>query len=393
MESKTRFWKLFSDSSLEEKIQFWSLIGPFLLVASSFISCFKFSSSDWSMLLVSCLGILSCWKWKLRGAMISLAALMIAVFFESMHRGTNELFWVMTLGGSLAMGLLVTAFSLKHASSFLRTNLEESEHVHQKLEHVQKLLKETQIFAIQEKKESLKDIESMKMKVQESGTEAESYKKLLETYQYELQKLRADNEASNQELNKFRKEKEEHDRQMQLLDELNEARIDQFQMEILEDAPYQNNEDKEIELKVLREKLERITDDLKMATSQEFWIDDNEISEEMGKNPQIEKVYIQLKQQFQDKSEILNETRKELFHVENTLLALQKECEQNTIDLNPEEITLTNHLKEVEEECKDLENQVECLQELVTELIGKKKTRKSRKAKLFDKANLELTFD
>jgi hypothetical protein len=411
-----KVWKkLFSfDRSLEGKVQFWVFLGPFLIIASSCACVLKFSSHDWSMLLAALLGLILCRKWKLRGAAVALTILVVAGTLEYMQRGPNEQFWVAALGSSLAMGMIVTALSLRQASSFFRSNLDENKNFQQKIDHLQHLLKEAQLFVVQEKKEALKDIGVMETHVQEALLEAESYKKLLQVHQYEVQKLRAENEKfveevlmkgqkaaalqhalddANEELNGLKEFKENQEHQAELLDQLNEARVEKFQLEVLNDAYSQNSENKENQLKLLRDELGRIAEELKMATSQEFWGEDHEILEELGKNPQIEKVYKQLTQQFQDKSEILNQTRKELFQVENKLLAVQKECEQNAIDLNPEEIVLTNHLKEVEEECKDLEHQVDCLQELVTELMGKKIIRKSRKAKLLDRANLELTFD
>ena len=203
-------------------------------------------------------------------------------------------------------------------------------------------------------------------------------------------------DEAKDELNELKPSKENLASETELLNHLNETRVEKFQLSILNENYERQNQDKEIQLKRVREELQRISDELKIATSHEFWKEGTELSqEELSKNPQIERVYKQLKQQFEEKSEVLHQTRRELFQVEGKLVALQKECEQSAIDLNPNELVLIDHLKEVEEECKDLETQVECLQELVSELISKKKTTRTKKAKSKEdslKADLELSF-
>ena len=51
-------------------------------------------------------------------------------------------------------------------------------------------------------------------------------------------------------------------------------------------------------------------------------------------------MYLQLREQFEEKSTILNETRKELFRLQEQLAAIQKEQEEQQFTLFSEEETL-----------------------------------------------------
>jgi hypothetical protein len=87
----------------------------------------------------------------------------------------------------------------------------------------------------------------------------------------------------------------------------------------------------------------------------------------------------QLRQQFEEKSEILHQTRKQLFIVEGELLALQKE--QSEQECAEENATL-RHVQQCEEECTALEQDVLHLHDLVSALLAqKRKGARTRKKK------------
>jgi DNA repair exonuclease SbcCD ATPase subunit len=96
----------------------------------------------------------------------------------------------------------------------------------------------------------------------------------------------------------------------------------------------------------------------------------------LEKDAELERMHQQLRQQFEEKSEVLHETRKELFHVENQLLALQREAAQQAQDLPPSEAALIAHLQDLERECQDLQTQVDTLQEIISGFLPKKRTPK-----------------
>lgn len=162
-------------------------------------------------------------------------------------------------------------------------------------------------------------------------------------------------------------------RSKELLDALNEKRVENFQLSLLHDSFARQNLTQETEIKNLKDIL------------------DNFSEEEAVVDPQLERDFKQLKKQFDEKTEVLNQTRKDLFQLEGRLLAFQKEREDKETEINPAEVVLSNHLKEVEEECKGLEVEVAHLQEFISKLLAKKTP--GRKKKLpAPTADLELNF-
>jgi len=103
--------------------------------------------------------------------------------------------------------------------------------------------------------------------------------------------------------------------------------------------------------------------------------------------------YKQLRAQFDEKSDVLNETRKELFSIENQLLTLQKQEEDLAHDENEEQKNLISHLQNLELECSDLEDQVELLQDIVSSLQEKKKVTRSKKTKTDAEASIEKLLE
>ncbi len=98
---------------------------------------------------------------------------------------------------------------------------------------------------------------------------------------------------------------------------------------------------------------------------------------------QTESSYRELKKQFEEKSQSLEQARVRLFRVESEVLSLQKEKEEQSRNVNPAEATLIDQLKQTEDEKKKLETELASLQQIVSELSllknkpSKKKTSKT----------------
>ncbi len=97
---------------------------------------------------------------------------------------------------------------------------------------------------------------------------------------------------------------------------------------------------------------------------------------------QTESSYRELKKQFEEKSQALEQARARLFSVESQLLTTQKEQEEQSRQLNPAESTLIHQLKQTEEEKKKLETELASLQQIVSELsLTKAKTTRKKTTK------------
>lgn len=89
--------------------------------------------------------------------------------------------------------------------------------------------------------------------------------------------------------------------------------------------------------------------------------------------PTPDPLYAELRKQFAEKSAVLDTTRRELFHTENRLLALEKEGELSRLEPTAEEELLTLQLSEALERTLALEQEVADLHQLIFSLITPKK--------------------
>jgi hypothetical protein len=87
---------------------------------------------------------------------------------------------------------------------------------------------------------------------------------------------------------------------------------------------------------------------------------------------QTESSHRELKKQFEEKSQALEQARIKLFRVESELLLAQKEKEEQTRASNPAEGQFIQQLKQAEEDKKKLEAELASLQQVVSQLSGTK---------------------
>ena len=103
--------------------------------------------------------------------------------------------------------------------------------------------------------------------------------------------------------------------------------------------------------------------------------------------------YHQIHQQFLEKAQVLDQTRREFFQIESAFLALQKEIEARDVDELETELKAIGHLKAMEEELKEKEREISCLQECISGLTEPKKVVRPRKPKKKIEESLFPLFD
>lgn len=102
--------------------------------------------------------------------------------------------------------------------------------------------------------------------------------------------------------------------------------------------------------------------------------------------------YKQLRAQFEEKSTILEQTRRDLFALEGRLTVLSKEKEEQTFEAQREQEILWEMLKNLEEENQFLEQEVLALEQVVTTEQPKKKPLRTKKGSPIEEM-LELQFE
>lgn len=98
-------------------------------------------------------------------------------------------------------------------------------------------------------------------------------------------------------------------------------------------------------------------------------------------NHHMEAAHIQLRKQFEEKSEILHQTRAELFQAETNLQALLREKETNLFSEDETETLMAKQLLDIEDEVRNLERERDELLSIVTELMHNLPKKKSQHVK------------
>ncbi len=107
--------------------------------------------------------------------------------------------------------------------------------------------------------------------------------------------------------------------------------------------------------------------------------------------PNLVKQHQQLREQFEEKSLVLDQTRRRLFETEGFLLALKKERGLELLSQNEEQQTLFKHIEELLAENETLEKEIKELESLISVLSKPTTTPKKTPKKLQEM--LEFQFD
>lgn len=145
--------------------------------------------------------------------------------------------------------------------------------------------------------------------------------------------------------------------------------------------------EKEAQVEALEEKVKHLEEEKARPPAPAAVVISSETSAESEEKAIYwETLYKQLRSQFDEKTLVLNEARKELFAVENQLLTAKKQQEDEIHEENEEQKILISQLQELGEECQDLEEQVTFLQDIVSSLQEKKKASRPKKSKKSEEA-------
>lgn len=92
-----------------------------------------------------------------------------------------------------------------------------------------------------------------------------------------------------------------------------------------------------------------------------------------GNTRRIEGMYIQLREQFEEKSTVLDQTRRELFHAQEQLTALYRSIDESSIELTDTERLLQKELNDLINDAEETQQEVDILSKLVGDLLLKPK--------------------
>ncbi|GEM_PF-3448794 len=333
------------------KISLWSRSGPGLLLAAFAVFLFKTAPFYWPLTLTSFLGYAFIRLWKKKGLIFSLIGLCF-VFTLSL-RSHHEHFWISTLSLSIALAWLLIYLGGQDAEAFMEKREEALEALMQQKQELEKQVRDIKTSLSAEKHKS-------NLQASESLHALTKAAQLKEIFYKEKQTLL-------DKCNVLSKNVSFHlSNESNLQQALNraEAQITELRKQLLEQA------------KKHEEALFKTQVNIESSFSEEEQLQTRQLQSQLSL----------LREQFDEKSDALDQTRRELFATENALLTLQKACEESRYEMSEEVMHYSRDLKSLESTYIEMENQVLVLQDIISVLLTTKtrtaastKTRASQK--------------
>jgi len=329
--------------NISTKASIWNQSGPFLLLGAFAILTSKCAPFFLPLLLTAFIGYVANLIWKKRGFYFFLTVL-AAVSIYTIHSGVDS-FWTLLLSTSIALSWLLIFLGRQESDAMVLNREEKIKLLEKNHELLKKQLREAKAYLSEENKENVLEKERLNHLYEQAVVDLTRVKQSLQVLEKEREKLDEKCEVLSQDIFAYQRKEIAFQR-------------------ALDDAQSQ----------LLKLKNQQLAVSTNIIPQEEI------NPQEKIQLEQVQRQLALLREQFDEKSEALDKTRKELFQVENELLALQKTHEEVNFEA-PEDLQLLNDLKNLEEERNDLEVQICGLQELISVLLTpKKRTARPRKA-------------
>lgn len=410
-----------SDEKLVRRVLFWSILGPFLLSFTLLVNSLHVGLGACGIPFALVVGIFLCWRFGLKGLLFSLFCLVLSTVFCIWNAGPDQQFWQVGLAISTALGFIVTSLCFEEVEALvghlqLESNcrLEGLWKLDEKARHQKErwtcerdelsmqlnVLKEELEEALKEKNLRESTAQRIREEVLEQHRQRETLlEELLETQHTlarreeevrglkgELEGLQATNSCSLSEEGAVKISEIER----QLQESKKELSHYQAVLEGMEWKYLLEREDRErleVELEnVKKAHRERVAENLQKlntlrAVCFQRKLDSEGKAEISGSLQQSQReldrevrrvrgMYKQLQNQFEEKKQILHETRKEVFGKEGLLHDLRRQVEELRAEgLNREQRELEKLLEKAERENRQKEEEISALNSLVESLF------------------------
>lgn len=111
---------------IETQVQFWSLLGPFLLLLSITVLLFKVSA-HWYFPVSALIGIPLCLKWKMKGMAVALCTLLLFSGIGYQNLELDDRYWHVGLSIAMAFSFIVMTLSLEEVQGLVAKLERESQ--------------------------------------------------------------------------------------------------------------------------------------------------------------------------------------------------------------------------------------------------------------------------
>lgn len=111
---------------LENKLQFWAVLGPCIIILTLLISLIKFSPESFYLPLAIIVGVPACWMWKLRGMLGSITLLLFLLLVSFGSIDADERFWHIGVAAAISLSFVVGTLSSEEVTGLVQRLQAES---------------------------------------------------------------------------------------------------------------------------------------------------------------------------------------------------------------------------------------------------------------------------
>lgn len=376
---------------IQKEPSIWGAISLLCTVALAFKTAIPFD-----LLVLAAGGFFLSARLQIRGCCYALVLLGLVAAIKHAFLVHDHL-WQLGIEGSLGLAFFITAlaseqgtFWIESLQSQIATRDATLENLEEELRKSEQMAQEQQI-AFQEKAAHLqKELEELQ--VEHSSIlilnevlrkTAAGYAQENESLSHQASQMRLELQEAEQELDRLKKSDELALQNSQLFKELNQARYDKEQSHLISETLARLHIKESLKAKEADEEAASLKEQLRAVRKTD---PDPQIAErlkfaeeKMVHIAQIEPLFNQLKKQFEEKNQILSQTRSDLFKTDTELQKLR--LEKAALDLNPFPKEVEKELEELGSQLIALEEENREMQELITILSDPSERKKKVKVK------------
>lgn len=364
---------------IENRIEFWAVLGPFIILASLLIGIFRLSPALFLMPTMALIALPLCWKWKWKGLFASLG-LLLAVCFVIGYIGTShERIWGIGIGLVLSCGLILTLLSFSQVKRIIlllqkqrEEYIDENDALKESLQEIIQEHKKEWDNLSQEWLQKNNETAKLRIKLRVQEKDQKCLQEALTVLQSEkIQWLQTHAQIETQQLDqqalliKIQQEMESLQNELikrtEELDALKSAKVvdvlPPIEIAPIEEAPSEMiAQECALEVPHIEPVAEPAVESSQVVLN----------LEDAARYKEIEALHKQLRVQFEEKTAVLASTRRELFKVEGVCFSLQQAQKEQALSDDPYIRRLIKLIQIQENEKSSLEKEIEALQDIVT---------------------------
>ncbi len=343
-----------------------ALLGPLLMIATLFVIFIYPKTLSYQMPLAAICGLILCYRWAWKGVLIALAGLGgIAAYY--LHSTPNiDWLFVSTLAFSFGATFVVTALTLDESHQSFKTLSKEAEAQRQEGLQATEAAKQNQAKTQAEKAKLTVDLDEAHKSLRECFKKEQSLEKLIAVARDEITYMHEQNQQLLQELHQAKEQPSKHQEVIQIED----SRVEQLSNDLA--AKNALLESLQTEISILKQEKQLLEGSLTTLSTQceEEPVDLQEVTRLQGLNKQI-------REQFNEKSKVLDQTRQELFKTQEQLSVFEKEMAEERLNREQEianavHSVLDNSEKEIAKVESVYKEEIEALQSIIDNLVASK---------------------